>query len=156
MVRSLVLVSVLVACVSEHHSDDPAHDPDHTVRDPATEPCDASNWRALFPDLRQCELGGQQLDGESLRRADLTQSRKVAATLVGADMFKAVFIGADLTNADLRGAKLTSSDFKNANLTNASFVGATLTNAIFTNASRTGAVTDETTICPLGTPGPCW
>lgn len=155
MLRWVVLVSVLVACVSEHHSDDSPHD-HHTVRDPATQPCDASNWRALFPDLRQCELGGQQLDGESLRRADLTESRMAAATFVGADLFKAVFVGAVLTNVDLRGAKLTSSDFTNADLTNTSFVGATLTNAIFTNASRTGAVTDETTICPLGTPGPCW
>lgn len=158
--RVLGLVCGLVACTAHDHGDH-EHDPDggddhHEVRDPAIEPCDASNWQALYPDLRQCTLDGEILAGATLRRADLTASTLVTANLAGADLFTAVLVDADLRGADLARAKLTSARLAGADLTGARLVGAVLINADLTGATLTGAITDDTTTCPSGTAGPCW
>jgi uncharacterized protein YjbI with pentapeptide repeats len=149
-----VLLVVLGACAGDH-----GHDPGgdtHHVRDPATEPCDASNWRALAPDLRECRLALMPLDGERLRRANLSDASLAGASLAGADLFKATLAAADLARANLDGAKLTSAKLSGADLTGASLIGATLTNATLTGARLDGARTDATTTCPAGNPGPCW
>jgi uncharacterized protein YjbI with pentapeptide repeats len=153
---SLALASLLAiaACASEH-----GHDPgggEHHVRDPATEPCDAGNWRALAPDLRECKLGAVVLDGERLRRANLSDAGLASASLARADLFKAALTGAVLTGANLDGAKLTSARLGGADLTGASLYGAVLVNATLTGARLDGARTDATTTCPAGNPGPCW
>lgn len=147
----LALALVLTACAGGsqddgHHQVGGDAGGEHEVRDPATEPCDAGNWRQLFPDLRQCDLAAERLDGESLRRADLSDADLTGASLTGADLFTAVLARAVVTDADLDGAKLTSVDLTGADLTGASLVDAVLINAD----------TDETTTCPDGEPGPCW
>ncbi|HWO21410.1 MAG TPA: pentapeptide repeat-containing protein [Kofleriaceae bacterium] len=144
----------LAACAAEH-----AHDRGgdvHQVRDPATEPCDATNWRALAPDLRECKLGAVGLDGERLRRANLCDASLVGASLARADLFKAALTGAVLVRANLDGAKLTNARLGGADLTGASLIGAVLTNADLAGAKLDGARTDATTTCPSGDPGPCW
>jgi uncharacterized protein YjbI with pentapeptide repeats len=153
---SLVLASLvaLAACASEHAHD---HGGDvHQVRDPATEPCDAASWRALAPDLRECKLAAVVLDGEQLRRANLSDASLHGASLLRADLFKAALTGAVLTRASLDGAKLTSARLGGADLTGASLIGAVLTNANLAGAKLDGARTDATTTCPSGDPGPCW
>lgn len=152
-----MVVAVLAGCATnDHDHGDGATDDGHHVRDPAVEPCGADNWRALVPDLRQCELTAVVLDGESLRRADLSDARLAGASLAGADLFKAVLHAGSLAGANLAGAKLTSADLTDADLTGVSLIGATLTNATFTGAVLEGVTTDATTICPAGTSGPCW
>ena len=159
--RWLALAFALTACAGG--SQEEGHDHaggdaggDHEIRDPATEPCDASNWRQLLPDLRQCDLAGEVLDGESLRRADLSDADLAGASLAGADLFAGVLAAAVVTDADLDGAKLTSVDLTGADLTGASLIGAVLINADLSEATLAGAATDETTTCPDGDPGPCW
>lgn len=152
-------VVVVVGCSAppghpDHGLED--HDDEHVVRDPATEPCDATNWQALSPDLRECDLGGLVLDGASLRRADLSNSQLPDTSLRGADLFKANFTSAIVVRVAFDGAKLTSADFTDADLTGTSFVGATLINAKTSGALLTGAITDQTTTCPSGALGPCW
>jgi hypothetical protein len=153
------------ACVGDHDFDDD-HDgfehggtdsgDEHDTRDPATEPCDASNWSELFPDLRECDLAGEVLDGASLRRADLSDAMLAGASLRGADLFTAVLARSIASDADLAGAKLTAADLTAADLTGASLVGAVLIQADLTGATLEGTTTDETTTCPDGDPGPCW
>ena len=159
--RWLALALALTACAGG--SQEEGHDHgggdaggDHQVRDPASEPCDAGNWRELLPDLRQCDLAGELLDGESLRRADLSDANLAGASLAGADLFTAVLAAAVVTDADLDGAKLTSVNLIGADLTGASLIGAVLINADLSEATLAGAATDETTTCPDGDPGPCW
>lgn len=128
----------------------------HELRDLVAEPCAADNWRQLLPDLRECELAGVALGGESLRRANLSRASLVEADLAGADLFKAVLVGADLTGARAAGANFTSTDLSGADLTGTDLRGARLTNAALTSATLTGVVTDATTTCVDGAPGPCW
>jgi uncharacterized protein YjbI with pentapeptide repeats len=136
-----------------HHADD---QDEHQVRDPATQPCDAGNWQELKPDLRECRLAGATLDGQSLRRVDLSNAELGAASLEAADLFKAVLTDAAAAGADLDRANLTSADLSRADLTGASLRGTKLTNAKVDGAILLGALTDETTTCPAGLPGPCW
>jgi hypothetical protein len=152
----LALTAALGACASQHDHVHELDDGVHHVRDPATEPCDASNWRVLAPDLRECGLAAATLDGESLRRANLSDGELAGASLARADLFKADLTRAVLTGANLGGAKLTNATLSGADLTGASLVGAMLINATFTAARLDGVTTDATTICPDGTPGPCW
>ncbi|HSK02917.1 MAG TPA: pentapeptide repeat-containing protein [Kofleriaceae bacterium] len=150
-----LLLIALGACAGEH-----AHDHEggetHHARDPATEPCDAINWRALAPDLRECRLAASPLDGELLRRANLSDAVLAGASLLRADLFKASLTAADLRYANLDGAKLTGAKLSGADLTGASLIGAVLTHATLTGARLDGATTDATTTCPTGNPGPCW
>ena len=92
---ALAPMLALGACAMEH-SHDQGGDVHH-VRDPATEPCDASNWRALAPDLRECKLPAAALAGERLRRARLSDASLAGASLERADLFKAVLTAAVLT-----------------------------------------------------------
>jgi hypothetical protein len=152
---ALILASALVGCAPGHEHDHTLDDPHH-VRDLATEPCDASNWTGLLPDLRECRLAAAGLDGEALRRANLSDASLAGASLARADLFKAQLTGAVLAQANLDGAKLTSASLDGADLTGASLVGATLINATFTGARLDGVRTDVTTTCPAGDHGPCW
>jgi len=151
----LILAVALGACAPEH---DHVHELDdqHHVRDLATEPCDASNWSVLAPDLRECKLAAATLEGERLRRADLSDASLAGASLARADLFKSRLTAAILTRANLDGAKLTSASLDGADLTGASLIGASLVNATFTGARLEGVRTDVTTTCPAGTRGPCW
>lgn len=154
-----LMVIVVAGCASDgghDHGEDVPEDHHGATRDPATEPCDASNWRDLVPDLRQCHLASQTLDGESLRRVDLSEANLENARLVGADLFTARLRAAHLQGAALDQAKLTGADLGGADLTGASLRGANLTNANLTSAQLVGAITDETTTCPTGDVGPCW
>jgi hypothetical protein len=142
----------------EHdHGDATVPHQEHTApRDVATQPCDASNWLALNPDLRECRLASVNLDGTSMRRSNLSKADLTGASLVGADLFKAVLSYASLAGANVAGANFTSVDLTGANLTGANLEGTTLTNAVLTDALLDGARTDASTTCPNGTPGPCW
>lgn len=156
--RWYLLAVALVGChgVHGHDADDHAGDEDHHVRDPALEPCDASNWWSLFPDLRECDLAAVFLDGQSLRRANLTGANLAGASLANVDLFTASLANANVTEASLDGAKLTSVDFSNADLSGSWLRGAVLSNATLAGAVVDGATTDESTTCPTGNPGPCW
>lgn len=151
----LIGAVTLGACAPGHEHVHALGD-EHHVRDLATEPCDAANWSVLAPDLRECGLTATSLDGERLRRADLSDASLAGASLAGADLFKARLTAASLTQANLDGAKLTSANLDGADLTGASLIGAMLINATFVGARLEGARTDVTTTCPAGTPGPCW
>lgn len=153
---ALLSSAAMTACTPDDGHDEQATHVHHHVRDLATEPCDAGNWRALAPDLRACMLASVSLAGESLRRANLSAAGLAGVDLERADLFKAVLNNADLVHADLAGAKLTSASLDGADLTGASLTGATLINATFTGARLDGATTDATTTCPSGYPGPCW
>jgi uncharacterized protein YjbI with pentapeptide repeats len=64
----------------------------------------------------------------------------------------------DLRNADLRRANLYKAALRGADLTGANLVGANLEGADLTGtrgANLAAAVTNATTRCPAGTPGPC-
>jgi hypothetical protein len=163
----VVLALALGACGSadelggEPHQHDPVdeavpHEEHTEPRDVATQPCDAGNWRALNPDLRECRLASVNLDGTSMRRSNLSNADLRGASLVGADLFKAVLSHASLAGADVAGANLTSVDLTGANLTGANLEGTRLTNAVLRDALLGGARTDASTTCPSGTPGPCW
>ncbi len=135
--RVVLTVGCVVGCANEHdHDVDHGDEDEHTVRDPVTEPCDASNWAALFPDLRACELSGLVLDRAPLRRVDLSDAQLSGTSFIGADLFQANLQRAKLANANFSGAKLTGADLAGVDLTD--------------------AITDATTICVLGNPGPCW
>ena len=146
----------LAACIADGHDHGDDVIDEHDVRDPATEPCHADNWRELYPDLRECALAGQTLDGASLRRADLTDADLRGARLRDADLFKAILLRATLADADLRRAKLIGADLGGASLLRAQLGGADLLNARLAGTLLDGAVTDATTICPAGNAGPCW
>lgn len=119
-------------------------------------PCTAFTWEALAPDLRACALGGASLETKNLRRVDLSEATLEFARLERADLFKALLVSANLRSADLRRANLTGADLSAADLTSADLRGANLTHALLGGASLTRALTDSTTVCPLGAPGPCW
>jgi len=66
----------------------------------------------------------------------------------------------DLSNASLQGALLWDSNlvetsFAGADLTGAELLGANLYAADLTGANLAGVITDATTTCPDGSPGPC-
>ena len=87
-----------------------------------------------------CDLSGAMLDAVDAEGGEIWN-----ANLRGARLYRA-----QLNNADLRGADLTG-----ANLTRASLEGADLSGAIFAMAITSGVLTDASTVCPDGTPGPC-
>lgn len=80
-----------------------------------------------------CDLSNAQLSGLRVELANLRD-----AVLTGAVLYKATLRGADLTGATLTGANLTGADLTGAR-----------------GANLAGAISDETTRCPTGTPGPC-
>jgi uncharacterized protein YjbI with pentapeptide repeats len=80
-----------------------------------------------------CDLRNTQLVGLNLNRADLT----------GADLGGAFLYRTTLHSAILTGAKFDSADLGGTDLRGAR------------DANLTGARTDERTICPNGSHGPC-
>ncbi|HXD74984.1 MAG TPA: pentapeptide repeat-containing protein [Vicinamibacterales bacterium] len=81
----------------------------------------------------QCDLSDAQLNAFDLDNADLS----------GANLYRAQLYGAHLRGANLAGAILDEANLKLANLSGA------------TDAALAGAVTDERTVCPDGSNGPC-
>jgi uncharacterized protein YjbI with pentapeptide repeats len=79
-------------------------------------------------ELRDADLGGVNAELGNLQNADLRGANLYKAKLQGADLSGALLVLADLTGANLRLAR---------------------------GANLSGAVTDERTICPDGTSGPC-
>jgi Pentapeptide repeats (8 copies) len=142
----------------DHHAVDDAGDghEEHVVRDPATQPCDVTNWRGFMPDLRECVLPGQNLEGEVLRRVDLSDADLTGTNLIAADLFTAILARAKLVNANCSQAHMVGVDLTGADLTGANLKGADLTNAIVANTTLAGVMTDETTVCPNLMFGPCW
>src|SRR5664280_2707693 len=118
------------------------------------------------PDLSGAALFEADLTGAVMVEAALADADLSGAKLAGADLSHRALRGARLRNADLTGADLTGADLKGAglrganlsetNLTGTLLAGADLTNAKLTNAVKVEAVSDETTTCPGGKPGPCW
>lgn len=80
-----------------------------------------------------CDLFGEELPGLQAPNADLTN----------ANLGEASFYGANLEGANLTGATLDGANLKMANLRNAQ-------GAIFGSA-----ITDDRTVCPNGSAGPC-
>lgn len=81
----------------------------------------------------QCDLQDADLKGLDARNGDVTKS-----DLRGADLYKAQLRGADLTGALFAGANLSGADLRDTK-----------------GASLAGATTNERTLCPNGTAGPC-
>ena len=98
-------------------------------------------WRSNNPEERL------DLQGASLRRADLTYSDLRDANLSNADLNWADFRWADLIGSDLTGANLTRADFHKADLTNASLQCANFTHANFEDASLVSANLSDTIFC---------
>lgn len=93
---------------------------------------------------------------------DVTKLRSTGSC-AGCDLFGETMPGLQAPNADLTNANLGGASFYAANLSGANFTGATLDGANFNMANLTGAqgmvfgtaTTDERTVCPNGTSGPC-
>lgn len=155
-----VIAALAAACAGGDPSDVHDHGADggdlHHVRDPATEPCDRTNWFELLPDLRECDLAGALLDGANLRRVDLSDAILTGARMHGVDLFTAALVRATASDAVLDAASLTAADLSDVDLTGASLLGADLTQVDLTGATVDRAATDPTTTCPDGEPGPCW
>ena len=140
----------------EHHQVDADQSTAHRMRDVDAQPCTLETWASLAPDLRCCALSGASLELVNLRRANLSDATLEDARLGQADLFKALLVNANLRRADLRRVNLTAADLTAADLTGADLRGATLTNALIAGASLTRALTDSSTVCVSGAPGPCW
>ena len=85
--------------------------------------------------LREADLGGADLVGAVLERADLERAVLAGAFLPGADLKRA-----DLERAVLAGAVLVGADLKRANLERAVLEGADLREAVLRGAVLRGAV----------------
>lgn len=159
-IMGLVVVGLLGAgCGVDHgHGGDLVDEgaTQHPVRDLATQPCTLETWQHLAPDLRECALANSVLGAVSLRRVNLSDSTLENASLEGADLFKAVLVNVNLRGTDLRGTNLTSADLSAADLTHADLRGARFPGASFPGASLAGVLTDASTVCASGAPGPCW
>jgi len=81
----------------------------------------------------QCDLSGAELSALSLENVDLS----------GANLYRAQLYGTKLNGANLAGAVLQEANLRMANLSGA------------TDAALAGAETDERTVCPDGSNGPC-
>jgi len=88
---------------------------------------------------------------------------KATGSCAGCDLMGAELPGLQAPNADLTNANLSNVSFYAANLSGANFTGATLDGANLKMVNLTGAqglifgtsTTDERTICPNGSSGPC-
>ena len=88
--------------------------------------------------LSGCDLSGENLAGQDLRRANLS-----GADLEGANLRNAVLAGANLTGADLRNAAVARTNLDDANLTKADLRGLDLTTAGLAGAVFTQALLDR-------------
>ena len=103
-----------------------------------------NQWRAEKPGVLPA-LGGADLRGAFLSRADFRVTGLAGANVTGANLSRANLIAADLRGADLRGANLSraylaeadlhGADFSGAKLDGANLAKANLQNSDFTNAS---------------------
>ena len=90
-------------------------------------------------DLGGADLSGANLTKANLADADLEWANLSGANLTRASLFGANLTGANLTGADLSGANLTATNLTDANLTGANLSGANLTDADLEWASLSGA-----------------
>ena len=99
-----------------------------------------------------CDLSGAFLDAVMAEDGDLS-----FANLTGASLYTAHLKMADLSGADLSGADIKRVNLTGANLSDAILIGTDLTGADLSLTDTTGAITDtnEQTICPDGSAGPC-
>ncbi|MCM2309832.1 MAG: pentapeptide repeat-containing protein [Steroidobacteraceae bacterium] len=96
-----------------------------------------------------------QLDGLILGEGDFS-----FFVMSGSSLYGAVFLGSNLASADLSAARLRKATLRSANLSGARLNGADLSGADLRLAQLDGAdlvgvITDEQTICPDATHGPC-
>ena len=105
----------------------------------------AADPRVLHPNLRGVNWSDVDVDGGSLRGADLTDANLDRANLVPhspdaqLDLTRARLVGASLQGARLDGAQLYEADLTGADLTGAVLTGATLDRATATRADLTAA-----------------
>jgi len=105
--------------------------PDHVQRVKDTGSCPGC-------DLSSADLAGVRASGGDLQGANLTSASLAGADFQGANCYTAIFRLADLKDVKFAGA----------NLNNANLQGAK-------HADLSGATTNERTVCPDGTHGPC-
>lgn len=129
---------------------------------PVTPPVTAASLRAGLVEERQlnglsmkgADLSGAQFQFKELRAADFTEAKLKgcffvgcdlrAATLEGADLTKTTFHNVDLRGATLSGAQLTGTQFRQSRLEGADLCAQSLETANF------GATFDESTRWPDG------
>jgi uncharacterized protein YjbI with pentapeptide repeats len=101
-----------------------------------------NRWRdehpEIIPDLTKADLGGADLHGVNLHRADLSMADLAGVNFSGGDLTRADFRQADLSGADLSGADLRRASFIEANLHRANLTGANLSEAILFDANLSG------------------
>ena len=97
-----------------------------------------------------CDLAGAVLDGEDLSTAVLTNANLYGTSLIATNLTGAALSGTNLGLAQLEGAILSGADLTGADLSRANLNAADLNGAILTDA-----ITDEGTICPDASSGPC-
>jgi len=128
----LLSISLISCCAAAFGTWQPviAEKPEHVQRLKETGSCPGC-------DLSSAQLAGVTASGD-LQGANLTGANLTGASFQGANCYTASF-----GMAELKGAK-----FAGANLANANLKGAR-------NADLSGSITNERTVCPNGTHGPC-
>ncbi|MCS6959844.1 MAG: pentapeptide repeat-containing protein [Pseudanabaenaceae cyanobacterium SKYGB_i_bin29] len=98
--------------------------------------------------LARADLSGSDLGEVNLRKANLQGAKLERTNLKAARLNLANFNGASLTAANLENAELSKTDFRGANLAKAKLGGRRW-------AEGNPPLSDSTTTCPNGRPGPC-
>lgn len=129
--------------------------PDAKCRNADLAGADLSDLNLSGADFSGANLRGANLRGASMPGTDFTGANLAGAQLPDTVVSGATFVSADLSNANFANVYADSAVFANATVTGTDFRGAFLRGADFTNADLKLALTDEATICPSGTPGPC-
>ncbi len=122
----------------------------------------------IWKDARGRNLRSVVLKNANLENANLAQSDLSGSDLGGVNLRKANLQGAKLEKTNLRGARLNLADLNGANLKGANLENAELSKTNFRGANLAGAklggrkwaqgnppLSDKTTTCPNGKPGPC-
>lgn len=122
----------------------------------------------IWKDARGKNLRSLVLKNANLENANLANSDLSGSDLGGVNLRKANLQGAKLEKTNLRGARLNLADLNGANLKGANLENAELSKTNFRGANLAGAklggrkwaqgnppLSDKTTTCPNGKPGPC-
>lgn len=117
---------------------------------------DMSGWNLAGASFSSTTMIRTNLSGADLTGAWMPRAALNDANLSGARMSHAVLQLADLSGANLRGADLSSANLQSVLVEGADFTGANLRGATMRDTYGDLAVSDATTTCPDGSPGPCW